>query len=201
MACALIALTNAGSISADDPWPTPPPGPRPSVPKVIVDDGIKPVDTPLVAGATKWVVLPLAMLLPRFPPVPSSSFQAPDDVRIVSDAGSIDSTIQLVYEPIPAADAQPPGPHQSLRKAFDLRTFDHQANRITLDLRRPWLLEVPIRGLIQSFEDPARFLIARYDEKSGWVPLVTSYYRNQGVLQVRILQVGRFAILAEPGVI
>ncbi len=195
----LMALPDVRPSSADVPWPTPPPGPRPPVPRVETD--IKPVNVPLVTGATSWVVHPLAALVPRFPPVPSSAFQSSDGVRIVSDAGSIDSTIQLVYKPVVVADAIAPGPGQQLRKVFDLIVFDHQANQITINLRRPWVLEVPIRGLIQSFEDPARLLIARYDEKRGWIPLVTSYYRDRGTLQTRVLRVGLFGVIAEPSVI
>ena len=150
------------------------------------------------------MVLPLSMLVPRFPPVPSSSFQSPDGVRIVSDAGSITTTVQLVYTPVLMTDTDkvsPPGPPQELRKVFDLRAYDHRANPTSLDLRRPWVLEIPIRGLTQPFEDPARLLIARYEENRGWVPLVTNYHRNRGTLLARVLKVGRFAVLAEPRLI
>lgn len=197
---ALVILANARSISAESPWPTPPPGPRPSLPKVISEADIKPVDVPQVAGATRWTVFPLAMPVPRFPPVPSSTFQSPDGVQIVSDAGSIDTTVQLIYEPVPIVEAQVPDRRQELRKVFDIQIFDHRAKKINLDLRRPWMLEVPVLGLTESFEDPARLLIARYTERTGWVPLVTTYYATSGVLQAWVLQVGRFAVLAEPGV-
>ena len=84
---------------------------------------------------------------------------------------------------------------------FDLSAYDHRANQISLDLRRPWVLEVPIRGLAQPFEDPARLLITRYEKNRGWVPLVTSYHSNRGVLTARVLKVGLFAVLAEPRLI
>ena len=153
---------------------------------------------PIYPEVTRWVVLPLSSLLPRFPPVPSFSFQAPDGVRIVSDAGSIISTVQLVYRQSPDDKVSNPGPGQELRKVFDLDAYDHRAKPISLDLRRPWILEVPIRGLTKTFEDPARLLIARHEEDRGWVPLVTNYHQNRGVLQARVLKVGRFAVLAEP---
>lgn len=196
----LIVLANANPSSADNPWPTPPPGPKAPLPRVISEDNIKPVEVPQVAGATRWVILPLAMPIPRFPPVPSSTFQSPDGVQIVSDAGSINTTVQLTYAPVPVDEARAPHPHQELRRVFDIRVFDHSASRIDLELRRPWVLEVPVTGLTKSFENPARLLIARYDEGTGWVPLVTSYYASSGILQARVLQVGRFAVLAEPGV-
>lgn len=200
LSCVLIVLTSAGPISAELPWPTPPPGPRPPIPNVIGDADIKAVDVP--PGGASWVILPLSMLVPRFPPVPSFTLSSPDGVRIISDAGSIDSTVQLVYESILSITNVPqPGPQQELRKVFDLRAYDHRANQIVLELKRPWVLEVPIQGLKQPFEDPARFLIARYDENRGWIPLVTSYYRTRGILQARVLTVGRFAVLAEPRVI
>ena len=144
--------------------------------------------------------MPLAMQIPRFPPVPSSSFNASDGVTIVIDAGSIDTTIQLSYEPLPIGAVDPPGSGLELRKVFEIGTFDHRANRVSLTLQRPWVLEVPASGLTESFEDPSRLLLARYDKDEGWVPLVTSYYRDPGILQARILKVGRFAVMSEYGV-
>ena len=200
LSCALIVLTNSASILADVPWPTPPPGPQPPGVRVI-DSDIKPAAVPSIPGAISWVVLPQAMSVPRFPPVPRSPFGAPDGVRIVSDAGSITSTVQLVYEPLSIEGLPPPGPGAALRKVFDLRAFDHQAKRITLNLRRPWVLEVPIDGLTRSFEEPSRLLLARYDESEGWVPLVTTYHRRRGMLETRLLDVGRFAVIMESLVI
>ena len=198
----LVVLGAARPILADVPWPTPPPGPQPPIPKVIGGADIKPADVPHdVPNAISWVILPRLMVLPRFPPIPSTSFQSLDGVRIISDAGSIHSTVQLVYEPIPIDDAPPIGPYQNLQKVFDLRAFDHESKRITLDLRRPWVLEVSIQGLTRSFEDPTRLLIAHYDENRGWVPLITHYYRGRGILQARVLKAGLFAVLAEPKVI
>ena len=200
LSCALIALTNSGSILADVPWPTPPPGPQPPGVRVI-DTDIKPAAVPAIPGAISWLVLPQAMSVPRFPPVPRSAFDAPAGVHIVSDAGSITSTVQLVYAPISIEGLPSPGPGADLRKVFDLRAFDHQANRITLKLRRPWVLEVPIDGLTRSFEEPSRLLLARYDEREGWVPLVTIYHRHTGMLETRLLDVGRFAVIMESLVI
>ena len=193
-----VVLSSVMPISADVPWPTPPPGPRPSVPRVIGDADIKRVQVPLVTGAIPWVIHPISMPVPRFPPVPGFPFRSPDGVRLVSDAGSLLNTVQLIYEPIPITDAQAPGPQQQVRKGFDLRAYDHKTNPIALDLRRPWLLEVPTLGLTNSFEDPARLLIARYDDGWGWVPLVTHPQRDRGTLQARVLKVGRFGVLFEP---
>ena len=199
LACGLMFLTDTGPASANDPWPTPPPGPRPPVPNVIEVSNIKPVEVP--RGATSWVIPPVAMFAPRFPPVPSNLFRSNDGVSILSDAGSITTTVQIVYQPVENWEGLPNSPLQEVRKVFDLRAFDHQAKQISLDLRRPWVLDVGLQGIAEDFDDPARFLIARYEEGIGWVPLVTSYRRNQGILQARVLQVGRFAVLAEPSVI
>ena len=119
---------------ADTHWPTPPPGPQASPAKVILEKDIKRVRVPAVPGAISWIVQPLAMSIPRFPPVPSSSFRSPEGVLIVSDAGWIDATVQLVYEPVDLDDSRvrPPGSGQKLRQVFDLRAFDHRANRIDL---------------------------------------------------------------------
>ena len=150
-----------------------------------------------VAGAVSSVIFPLSMVIPRFPPVPSFPFQSPDGVRVVSDAGSIQRTIQLLYEPIPVDKAQSPGPRQQLRKVFDLRAFDYRAKETDLELLRPWVLEVLVGGLTEAFEDPGRLLLARYEDSKGWVPLITHYHRTRGILQARVLRVGRFAVLAE----
>ena len=192
----VLALIGSGLISADVPWPTPPPGPRPPDPRVI-SSGIKPANVPAVAGATLWLIPPLAVPVPRFPPVPSSEFDSPDGVRIVADAGSITSTVQVVYEPIPVAQAKPAAAGQGLRKVFVLRSYDHQADRVDLGMRRPWTMDVQISGLTESFEDPGRLLIARYDDSLGWTPLVTSYYRDSGILRARLLGMGTFAVISE----
>ena len=199
LAFGLAFLTDTGPTLADQPWPTPPPGPRPPVPRVIEAGKIKPVE--VRRGETAWVVPPIAMFVPRFPPVPSTPFRSRDGVTIVSDAGSITTTVQIVYEQIEDWEKLPNSSLQEVRKVFDLRAFDHRANEISLDLRRPWVLDVSLQGVADEFDDPARFLIARYDKDVGWVPLVTSYRRNQGILRARVLQVGRFAVLAEPSVI
>ena len=196
LSCALILITSSDPILADVPWPTPPPGPQAAAPNVIAT-GIVPAQVPAVPGSTLWVIPPLAMPVPRFPPVPSSSFDAPDGVRITSDAGSIITTVQLTYEPVQIDKARPAVPGQELRKAFTLRAFDHEAGSIRLDLRRPLVLEIPVRDLTRSFETPDRLLIARYHDSAGWVPLVTHYHRSLGVLRARVLELGQFAVLAE----
>ena len=196
--CLLLAsLTYTTFISADSPWPTPPPGPQPPVPKVIDGRDIRPVQVSSVPGSAVWIVPPLAMVIPRFPPVPSSTFESPDGVRIIIDAGSLVTTVQLLYEPTQIGEAQSAGPRAELRKVFDLRAFDHQGKKTTLNLMRPWVLEVQGTGLLGPLDDPARLLIARYEEDRGWVPLVTSYHHAQDIFHARILKIGRFALLAE----
>ena len=119
-------------------------------------------------------------------------------MRVISDAGSILTTLQLVYEPIPDLDDAPsPGPLQELRKVFDLRVYDHNANRTSPDLQRPWVLEVPVQGLTGALEDASRLVIARHVDGEGWMPLVTSYYIDRGILQARVLEVGLFAVVHE----
>ena len=198
---AFILLSDARSTGADNPWPTPPPGPKPSAPRVVAESDIKRVEVPPVAGASSVVVLPLSMPLPRFPRVPSSTFEWFGGVRLTIDAGSIGHTLQLSFIPLDLEDAPQPPERQQLRLAFDLLAFDHDAKKIPPDLRRPWVLEIPIRGLTRSFEDPARLLVVRHEEKRGWVPLTTTYHKTRAVLQVRILKVGRFAVVMEPNVV
>ena len=199
----LVILNDERPLMADTHWPTPPPGPQASPAKVILEKDIKRVRVPAVPGAISWIVQPLAMSIPRFPPVPSSSFRSPEGVLIVSDAGWIDTTVQLVYEPVDLDDSRvrPPGSGQKLRQVFDLRAFDHRANRIDLKLLRPWILEVPVQGLTNAFEEPDILLLSRYDKDEGWVPLVTTYFLKRGVLQARVLTTGLFGIIAEPPIL
>ena len=194
----ILILTGAGLIWAQNPWPTPPPGPRPQVPTVIDDADITAVNIPSVPGATSWVVPPFAALLPRTPPVRSTRLDSPDGVSLLVDAGSIISTVQILYEPVPIEGAQPPGPRQELRRVFDLISFDHRAKNLELDLQRPWVLEVSASGLTESIENPARLILARYDDDNGWLPLVTTYHRNRLTLETRIIETGRYAAIFEP---
>lgn len=199
---AVAVLTNADQIGADgQPWPTPPPGPRPSAPRVVAEADINRVEVPSVAGASSAVVLPLSMPLPRFPRVPRSNYDWSGGVRLTTDAGSVDLTLQLSFVPVDPDEAPQPPKHQLLRLAFDLRAFDHNAEEITPVLRRPWVLEIPTRGLTQVSEIPARLLIVHHKGKDGWVPLTTTYHRSRGVLQARILHVGLFGVVMEPNVV
>ncbi len=194
----LILLAHDGGIFADVPWPTPPPGPEAKLPNVIDPANVKQVDIPRVEFAISWLISPLAMPVPRFPPVPKSEVQSKDGLLLVIDAGSIDSTVQVVYEPLPLDKAPSSARHQEMLKAFDLQAFDHRAKRITLNLQRPWVLELPIRT---PYGDPSRLVIARYTADHGWLPLVTSYHQSRGILEARVLSLGRFAILSEPRIV
>ena len=194
----VLILSGAGLIWAQNPWPTPPPGPRPQVPTVIDEADIKAIDVPSVPGATSWVVPPFAAQIPRTPPVRSTRLDSPDGVSLLVDAGSIISTVQILYEPVPIDEAQPPGPRQELRRVFDIISFDHRAKKIDLDLQRPWVLEVSALGLTESIENPARLILARYDNGNGWMPLVTTYHRDRLALETRILESGRYAVIFEP---
>ena len=198
LSAALAVLVKESPLFADVPWPTPPPGPEARPPVVIDPANVKAVQVPEVAGAASWVILPLSAPIPRFPPVPSSRIESPDGFRLTSDAGSIDSTAQLLYTPIPPDEGPASTKYQEVQKLFELKTFDHRANRTTLVLHRPWVLELPVRA---PYGDPTRLVIARHSKEQGWQPLVTSYHRSRGVLQARVLELGLFAILFEPRVV
>lgn len=194
----LAVLANGGQLLAEVPWPTPPPGPEARIPNVIDPASVNPVEVPQVPGAASWVILPLSAPIPRFPPVPSSSVESPDGLRLTSDAGSIDTTTQLLYTPVSLDESPGSTKYQEVQKLFELKAFDHGASRISLELHRPWLLELPVRA---SYGDPTRLVIARYDKDRGWQPLVTSYHRSRGVVQAGVLELGMFAVLFEPRVI
>jgi hypothetical protein len=63
-------------------------------------------------------------------------------------------------------------------------------------IRRPLVLEVSVDDLTSFADDPTRLLFARF-EAGRWLPLVTAYFRTENRLVVRILEVGRFAVLVE----
>ena len=200
----LIVLLAGGLISANEhglAWPTPPPGPNPQIPRITNSNDIDLVNPPSVLGATVWIIDPIAALLPRFPPIFTTDLRTTDGLQIVVSAGSTDDTVQVVYEPIPLDEAPQPGPQQDLRRVFDLRAFDDRGNGIDLDLRRSWLLKITAQGLIQNVESPSRLIIARYNDGSGWIPEVTTYHRNSGLLEIRILEPGLFGVIMESSII
>ena len=174
----------------------PPPGPGLPVPRVINPSDVKPVSVPAVPGATSWIVLPLAPTNPQFPPVPHSVFESSDGTHIRVDAGSIDTTVQIVYEPIPLEKAPAGSSRQELIRVFRLSAANHNGDSIHLQILRPLVLEVPAIG-----RDPSRVMLAVYDKDSGWTPLVTAYHKARGVLQTRLLELGQFAVLGEPTII
>lgn len=191
----LLVVTGTELVSAESHWPTPPPGPKPPAARVIDASNLKLPKVP--PGATAWVVHPLPLIVPRFPPLPSTQLDFPGGVQIISDAGSIFTTLQIVHEELAISESPDPGQLQEVRKLFDVRAFDHEGKGVTPDFRRPWRLQVATLGLTEGSEDPGRLLLARHDKDRGWVPLVTHYYRSQGTLQALILDVGRFAVLYE----
>lgn len=191
----LVTLLIINLVSADSPWPTPPPAPLVTRPKF--EGNITPVDVPPVAGAVSSVIQPILQdFLPAIPPLNRVTFHSPDSLKVTIEAGSLDRTIQLIYVPVPLDQAVRPDRLQRLLRVFDLKPYDHRGREFQPELRRPWIMEVPVSKLPGPTGDPSRLLFARF-EGGRWVPLVTSYFRDDNVLVARILETGRFAILAE----
>lgn len=191
----LVALVITSLASADTPWPTPPPAPAAPFPSI--ESNIAPVAVPQVAGAAFSVVQPLPQLsIPAIPPLLNTTFEAPGHLTVIIEAGSLDRTIQLTYAPVPVDQVLQPGRLQRLVRAFDLKSYDHRGREFQPELSRPWIMQVPVSRLPGPFGDPARLIFVTLEE-GRWVPLVTSYYRDNNVLVARILKGGRFAILAE----
>ena len=40
-------------------------------------------------------------------------------------------------------------------------------------------------------------MLARFEKGEGWLPLVTSYHRNRGLIEALVLELGLFAVLTE----
>jgi hypothetical protein len=92
-----------------------------------------------------------------------------------------------------------PAPEASRRlvKGFDLAFFDILGQPATPTIRRPLILEVLADDLPFFGDDPTRLLFARFED-GRWLPLVTTYFRTEKRLVVRILELGRFAVIVEP---
>ncbi len=193
----ILAFLATPLVFSQPAWPTPPPAPRSPPPEIIPFDQITPVPVVTVSGAASAVIHPLlAGSVPRIPPLKDVTFESPDGIRLISEAGSLQRTVQLLYAPVPLDDAPQAGPNQQLLRTFDLSTFDDQASRVSPSLERSWLLEVPLEGLDLGSNHPTRLLLALYDpETQRWAPLVTSYFSKRGLLLARLLDVGLFAIL------
>lgn len=195
--CGVAGLLIVGLASADSPWPTPPPAPP--APPPTVERVIAPVVAPPVAGAVVRVIHPLPLgAIPAIPPLPSTTFEGSGAVKITIEAGSLDRTIQLMYVPLAPDQAASPGRSQKVVWAFDLKSYDARGREFQPNLRRPWVLQVPVAQIPGNSGDPRQLLFARYEDGS-WLPQVTSYFPSDNVLVSRILQTGRFAILAEAG--
>jgi hypothetical protein len=195
--CGVVGLLIISLASADSPWPTPPPAP-PALPPTV-ERVTTPVVAPPVAGAVVRVIHPLPQgAIPAIPPLPATIFEAAGTLKITIEAGSLDRTIQLTYAPVAPDQAANPGRFQKVVWAFDLKSYDARGREFQPTLRRPWVLQVPVAQIPGNPGDPRQLLFARYED-GRWLPQVTSYFRSDNLLVSRILQTGRFAILAELG--
>ena len=191
--CGLAALFIISLASADPVWPTPPPAPAASSPRI--DSEITRVEVPL--GATSSVIQPILQgIIPAIPPLVSTIFEAPEHLKVTIEAGSLPRTIQLTYEPLQLDQAPDPARLQRLVRVFDLKSYDYQGREFQPDLLRPWIIEVPLDKLPGPLGDVSRLVFARFED-GRWTPLVTSLRRDDNVLVSRILKTGQFAILAE----
>jgi hypothetical protein len=103
-----------------------------------------------------------------------------------------------MYAPVAPDQSSSPGRFQRVVWVFDLKSYDARGREFQPTLRRPWVLQVSVAQIPGNPGDPRQLLFARYEE-GRWLPQVTNYFRNDNLLVSRILQTGRFAILAELG--
>ncbi|MFN3974874.1 MAG: hypothetical protein ACK4K2_06340 [Dehalococcoidia bacterium] len=187
---------------AQPPWPTPPPQLAVPYPVIVPPDQVKGVETPPIPGATVWLLQPFPRgIIPRVPPLPStllSSNETDQAQRILIrlEWESLPATTQLLYRPIPVSQAPAPPDGYRIRRAFALQAYDAQGRPFAPALRRPWVLRVPLAGL--DSPDPLRLFLARYREDTGrWQLLVTAYHTQSRLLETRLLELGRYALLEE----
>ena len=131
----------------------------------------------------------------------SGEANAEDRVTLHFDAGAIDRTLQLTYQPLSVDQVPTAGPGRQIQRAFRLQTYDHTASALSAPFRYPVRLSLHAKEQERATvgNDPARLLLARFDaETDKWLPLVTTYQSSDGTLLIRILQAGLFAIIAQP---
>ena len=192
---AILTVGAINLVSAQQEWPTPPPAARAPTP-VFEPVTILAESTP-VRGAARWVIQPIPQgEIPAVPPVLRETLHAPGHLSLAIEAGSLDRTIQLVFGPLDIDSLPAPEASQRLIKGFDLAFFDTRGQPTTPTIRRPLVLEVLTDDLSSFGDDPSRLVFARFED-GRWLPLVTTYFRTEKRLVVRILELGRFAVLVE----
>ena len=203
----LVSLLGPSAARAQTPWPTPPPAPIGAFPQVIPASEITPVPAPTSPGSIALQVDPIfAGRVPRIPPRPSTTIlsgeaDTQDRITLHIDAGAIDRTLQLSYEPLAIDQVSHVESGRQIQRAFRLQAYDQTASVMTVPFQYPvrLSLHVQARELATTSNDPARLLLARFDtQHNRWLPLVTTYQATDATLMVRILQPGLFALIAQP---
>ena len=188
-------------------WPTPLPAPIGTFPRVISSSEITPVPAATSPGSIALQVDPIfAGPVPRIPPRASTTILTGEPslegrIAINIDAGAIDRTIQLTYQPLSVDQVPNAGPSRPIQRAFQLQTYDHTASVLDTAFKYPVriTLHVNDREVAASGDDPARLFLARFDAQNNrWLPLVTTYRSTESTLLVRVLRPGIFAVIAQP---
>jgi hypothetical protein len=193
---AVLTIGAKNLVSAQQGFPTPPPAAR--APTPVFEPVANLAESSSVSGAARWEIQPIPQgEIPAVPPVARETIQAPGHLSLAIEAGALDRTVQLVFGPLDIESLPAPGPSQRLVKGFDLTFFDTQGLPATPTIRRPLVLEVLTDDLSSFDDDPARLVFARFED-GRWLPLVTTYFRTEKRLVVRVLELGRFAVIFEP---
>ena len=188
-------------------WPTPPPAPIGDFPRVIPSNEIVPVAAPAASGSIALQVDPIfAGTVPRIPPRPAvivvTGEPSPlDRVTMQIDAGAIDQTVQLTYQPLTFSEF-PTAPQGSrIQRAFRIQLFDQAAVSASMSFKYPvqLILSPSQSQMAVAGHDPSRLLLARFDDDSNrWQRLVTNFHTGDNAILVRILNPGLFALIALP---
>ena len=188
-------------------WPTPPPAPIGAFPRVIPGVEVVPVSAPAASGSIALQVDPIfAGPVPRIPPRPSTivftgEADPLDRVTMQIDAGAIEQTVQLTYQPLTFSEIPAAPPGNQIQRAFRIQLFDHKAVPASTSFRHPVQLIISPgpSQLAAAGHDPARLLLARFDpDTNRWQRLVTNFRSDDGSILVRILDPGLFALISLP---
>lgn len=204
---ALMALSHPAAILAQVPWPTPPPAPVGIFPQVIPSSRITPVAAPPTPGSIAVKIDPIfAGPVPRVPPRPSAIIATSEPVperriTLYLDAGVLDRTLQLTYEPLKVTQVPQTELGRHIQRAFQLSTYDQNASPVSPTFRYPLRLQLVVADLelASAGDDPARLYLAQFNPQNNrWIPLVTTYRPANATILARILQPGLFALIAQP---
>ncbi|MBI2873267.1 MAG: hypothetical protein HYY00_08790 [Chloroflexi bacterium] len=193
-------LATPGMVVGQAPWPTPPPAPSGRLSKVVPRPLVTPVSPAGKPGSFSVVLDPFYPGdVPRVPPLRTVDLPA-DGVLIQVSAGAFWETVQLVYEPLGEASLPAPLKGVTLLRAFRLGVFKADGKSPAEAPGRAVRLQLSLSEGEVAAAGRKEWLVAfRYNPgRQQWEPLVTSVSADANTLELRLLEFGAVALVADP---